>query len=75
MWDRHMNKLAVTLGIVILAIAMGAAPISLTLTLSDPARNVSIYPNVLFAVPLMLLGVLLLLYGITVGTPQDGNVK
>jgi peptidoglycan/LPS O-acetylase OafA/YrhL len=75
MWNRHMNKLAVALGIVILAIAMGAAPMPLTLTLSDPARNVSIYPNVLFAVPLMLLGVLLLLYGITVGTTQDGNVK
>jgi hypothetical protein len=70
-----MNRLAVTLGIVVLAIAIGTAPIPLTLTLSEPARNVSIYPNVLFAVPLILLGVLLLLYGTTVETRQDGNVK
>jgi len=70
-----MNRLAVTLGIVVLVIAIGAAPIPLTLTLSGPARNVSICPNMLFAVPLILVGVLLLLYGTTVETRQDGNVK
>lgn len=70
-----MNRLAVTLGIVILAIAIGTTPMPLTLTLPDPARSVSIYPNVLFAVPLMLLGVLLLLYGTAVGSQEDAKVK
>jgi hypothetical protein len=70
-----MNRLAVTLGIVVLVIAMGTAPMPLTLRLSDPVRNVSIYPNVLFAVPLILLGALLSLYGITVGTRRDANLK
>jgi hypothetical protein len=70
-----MNRLAVALGIAILVIAIGTAPMPLTLRLSDPVRNVSIYPNVLFAVPLILLGALLLLYGTTVATRQNANVK
>jgi peptidoglycan/LPS O-acetylase OafA/YrhL len=70
-----MNRLAVTLGILVLAIAVGTAPMPLTLTLPDPASNVSIYPNVLFAVPLMLLGALLLLYGTTVDSQEDASVK
>jgi len=69
-----MSKLATILGIIALAIAFGTAPMPLTLTLQDPTRNVTIYPNVLFAVPLILLGTLLLLYGVTVKNPQDARV-
>jgi peptidoglycan/LPS O-acetylase OafA/YrhL len=61
-----MNKRGIILGIVVLAIAFAAAPVPLTMTLQSPPRDVTIYPNVLFAVPLILLGVLLLLYGFTV---------
>jgi hypothetical protein len=38
----------------------------LTTTFENPARSVTIYPNLLFAVPLILLGALFLLYGVTV---------
>jgi uncharacterized membrane protein len=69
-----MSKLGVILGIIVLAIAFGTGPMPLTLTLQDPTRNVTIYPNVLFAVPLILLGMLLLLYGVTVKNPQDARV-
>ena len=69
-----MDKLAVILGIVVLAAAIGTAPIPLTMTLKDPARNVTIYPNVLFAVPLILLGSLLLLYGITLKQQEDADI-
>jgi hypothetical protein len=65
MRSAEMNKLAVILGTSVLAVAFGAAPMPLTMSLKDSARNVIIYPNVLFAVPLILLGTLLLLYGIT----------
>lgn len=70
-----MNKLAIILGVVVLAIAIGTAPMPLTVTLEDTARNVTIYPNVLFAVPLILLGTLLLLYGITVKNQEDARVS
>lgn len=70
-----MNKLAIILGVVVLAIAIGTAPMPLTMTLQDPTRNVTIYPNVLFAVPLILLGTLLLLYGITVKNQEDAGVR
>jgi len=53
------------LGVVILFVAVGAAPMPLETPLHNPTRSVVIYPNVLFAVPLILLGVLLLLYGAT----------
>jgi hypothetical protein len=66
-----MSRLAIVLGIVALAIAFGAAPIPLTATLQDPVRSVTIYPNILIAVPLILLGALLLLYGITVKNPAN----
>jgi peptidoglycan/LPS O-acetylase OafA/YrhL len=69
-----MSKLAIILGVILLALALGTAPMSLTVTLENPARNVTIYPNTLFAIPLILLGSLLLLYGITVKKPQDTNV-
>ncbi len=65
MRSAEMNKLAVILGTVVLAVAIGTAPMPLTMTLKDSAGNVTIYPNVLFAVPLILLGTLLLLYGMT----------
>jgi peptidoglycan/LPS O-acetylase OafA/YrhL len=69
-----MSRLAVIVGIVVLAVAFGTAPMPLTLTLQDPTRTVTIYPNVLFAVPLILLGALLLLYGIASKNPQDVHV-
>ncbi|MFI5450144.1 MAG: hypothetical protein ACHQ03_10340 [Candidatus Bathyarchaeia archaeon] len=60
-----MNRLGLFLGAAVLAIALIAAPIPLVVTLQNPARNVTIYPNLLIAVPLLLLAVLLLLYGAT----------
>jgi hypothetical protein len=70
---RGMNKLAAILGAAVLAVAFGTAPIPLTVSLNDPARYVIIYPNVLFAVPLILLGALLLLYGITLKAHSQGS--
>jgi hypothetical protein len=58
-----VNRLGIILGILILAVAFAAAPVPLLVTLQNPTRAVVIYPNVLFAVPLILLGALLLLYG------------
>ncbi len=52
-------------GTILLVIALGVSPIPLAITLSDPSREVVLYPNVLFAVPLILLSALLLLYGVT----------
>ena len=69
-----MSRLAIILGIVVLAIAFGTAPMPLTITLEGPARNATIYPNVLFAVPLILLGVLLLLYGVT-SKQDESNLR
>ena len=60
-----MNKLGLTFGIALFVIALGVSPIPLAITLSDPTRQVLLYPNVLFAVPLILLSALLLLYGVT----------
>lgn len=60
-----MNRLGLFLGTSVLAIVLVVAPIPLIVTLKDPARNVTIYPNLLFAVPLILLAALLLLYGAT----------
>lgn len=73
-WSGEMNKLALILGAIVLVIAIGSAPMPLKETLADPTRNVTIYPNVLFAVPLILLGALLLLYGITVSGREDSRV-
>jgi len=58
-----VNRLGIILGISMLAVAFAAAPVPLLVTLQNPTRVVVIYPNVLFAVPLILLGALLLLYG------------
>ena len=49
-----------------------AAPIPLVVTVQNPAGNVTIYPNLLFAVPLILLTVLLLLYGATAENHESG---
>ncbi len=60
-----MNKLGIILGVVVLIVAFATAPIPLTVTLPAPSHNVVIYPNLLFAVPAILLGALILLYGTT----------
>jgi peptidoglycan/LPS O-acetylase OafA/YrhL len=65
-----MNKLGIVLGIIVIGIVLVTAPMPLVVNLENPARNVTIYPNLLFAVPLMLLGVLLLLYGAVAGNGQ-----
>jgi uncharacterized membrane protein YidH (DUF202 family) len=70
-----MSKLAVILGVAVLAIAVAIALMRLTVTLENPSRNVTIYPNALFAMPLILLGSLLLLYGIAVKNQQDANIS
>jgi hypothetical protein len=66
-----LNKPGAILGFIVLAVALAASPMPLIQTLQDPPRAVVIYPNLLFAVPLMLLGILLLLYGITANTSVD----
>ena len=66
-----MNKLGITLGIVVVAIALAAAPMPLVST--NSSQTVTIYPNLLFAVPLTLLGALLLLYGIVAGNDLGGE--
>jgi len=63
-----MNKLAILLGILLVFVALGVAPMPLETILHNPSRTVVIYPNVLFAIPLILLGSLLLLYGVTAET-------
>jgi len=63
-----MNRLGTILGVLVLAASIAVAPVPLTITLNDPTRDVVIYPNVLFAAPMILLGVLLLLYGATAKT-------
>jgi len=60
-----LNRLGLFLGAAVLAVVLVAAPVPLVVTLQNPARNVTIYPNLLFAVPLILLAALLLLYGAT----------
>jgi hypothetical protein len=74
MCNGKMNKLALILGAIVLLVAIGAAPMPLNENLADPTRNVTIYPNVLFAVPLILLGAMLLLYGVTVSGRGDSRV-
>ena len=70
-----MNRLGFFLGAVVLAVVLVAAPIPLVVTLQNPARNVTIYPNLLFAVPLMLLAALLLLYGATAENHENPGLK
>jgi len=66
-----VNRLASILGIIVLGLALAVAPIPLPIGLQNPTRYVVIYPNVLFAVPLILLGTLLLLYGVTSSSEPD----
>ncbi len=63
-----MSKPIFTLGLVLLVFSMFVAAMPLGVTLQDPARQVTIYPNTLFAVPLILLGTLLLLFGLSEGS-------
>jgi len=65
------NKLGIILGIAVIAIVLVTAPMPLVVSFGSPSRTVTIYPNLLFAVPLTLLGVLLLLYGIVVETDSQ----
>jgi hypothetical protein len=58
------------LGASILVIAILTAPMPLETTLTNPTRTVVIYPNLLFAFPMVLLGLLLLLYGATAQKSQ-----
>jgi hypothetical protein len=60
-----VNRLVILLGVVVLALSIALAPMPLTVELQNPNRSVVIYPNLLFAVPLLLLGALLVLYGAT----------
>jgi len=64
-------KLGILLGFIVLVVALAAAPMPLMVELQNPARNVLIYPNLLFAVPLILLGVVLLLYGAAAGNRKE----
>ncbi len=66
-----MNKLGILLGAIVLAVAFALAPMPLKVTLQNPTRYIAIYPNLLFAVPMILLGALLLLYGATAETGRD----
>ena len=65
MEEYSTNKLATLLGILLVFVALSVAPIPLGIMLHNPTHTVVIYPNVLFAIPLILLGSLLLLYGLT----------
>ena len=57
--------LGLFLGVVVLAASLALAPMPLTVELQNPNRTVVIYPNLLFVVPLLLLGTLLVVYGAT----------
>jgi len=66
-----LNKLVLLLGTLLVLAAVGAAPMPLETILRNPTRTVVIYPNVLFAIPLILLGSLLILYGVTAETSDS----
>lgn len=68
-----MNILGIVLGAALVAFSFAVAPIPLTVTLENSARNAVIYPNVLFAIPMILLGVLLILYGATATKQRSSN--
>jgi len=65
-----MNKFGILLGIVVIVIVLITAPMPLTVNLENPSQTVTIYPNLLFAIPLTLLGALLLLYGAVAGNDR-----
>ena len=66
-----MNTFGLILGLLVLAVALGAAPMPLTSSVGNPPQTVTIYPNLLFAVPLTLLGALLVLYGVVAGKSEQ----
>jgi len=66
-----LTKLGILLGIVVVAAALAAAPMPLMVNLPNTSQGVVIFPNLLFAVPMMLLGALLLLYGATTGNSKE----
>jgi len=70
-----LNRPGLFLGAAILAVVLVAAPVPLVVTLQNPARNVTIYPNLLFAVPLILLAALLLLYGATAENRENTGLE
>ena len=70
-----MNRPGLFLGAAVLAAVLVAAPVPLVVTLQNPARNVTIYPNLLFAVPLILLAALLLLYGATAENRENTGLE
>lgn len=70
-----MNRPGLFLGAAVLAVVLVAAPVPLVVTLQNPARNVTIYPNLLFAVPLILLAALLLLYGATAENRENTGLE
>ncbi len=59
----QVNRFGILLGVVVIVACLVLAPMPLAVQLQNPNRSVVIYPNLLFVVPLLLLGVLLLLYG------------
>jgi len=69
----NVNKIGMLLGFLALVVALAVAPMPLMVELQDPTRDVVLYPNLLFAIPLILLGALLLLYGSTAGN-RHGSV-
>jgi hypothetical protein len=66
-----LNRLGLLLGVVVLAAALAAAPIPLMVKLPEMSREVAIFPNLLFAIPMILLGALLLLYGATASDSKN----
>lgn len=70
-----VNRFGLLLGAVVLGLTFSAAPIPLKVALQNPTRYVTIYPNLLFAIPLVLLGVLLLLYGVTAKNHATAGVS
>jgi len=70
-----LNRAGLFLGAAVLAVVLVAAPVPLVVTLQNPARNVTIYPNLLFAVPLILLAALLLLYGATAENRENTGLE
>jgi len=70
-----LNRPGLFLGAAVLAVVLVAAPVPLVVTLQNPARNVTIYPNLLFAVPLILLAALLLLYGGTAENRENTGLE
>ena|GEM_PF-2050554 len=70
-WVSSLTRLGILLGIAVVAAALAAAPMPLIVNLPNTSRGVVIFPNLLFAAPMILLGALLLLYGATTGKSKE----